>query len=905
MPTSLRTAVRNFILVIATALAATLMTQLPAAAVSDGVIINELYARGGSANQPYTNKFVELHNPTGTAIDLNGMSIQYRSATGTGNASGVVALTGTIEPGGYYVIQLGSNGTTGAPLPEPDQTSGVNPSGTTGTVFLASTTTAINPATQPELVVDKLGYGGSNSPEGTAATYTGSNSTPGSLGRTTAVDTDDNATDFTFLETPTPGAANTGTTPDPDPDPEPEPDPTVVSIAEIQGAGAETPMNGQRVTTIGVVTASYPTGGFNGFYLQTPGSGGVEDSTPGASDGIFVYLGSGAEPATVGACLTVTGTAGEYYGLTQLSSPTIAPASDCAPAKAVELETLPATDAEKEQYEGMLVHPIGSYTITNNYQLSQYGQIGLAYGDQPLYQATDVVAPGPEAAAYEAANLAKYITLDDGSSWNYLTNQTAQSTPLPYLSQETPMRTGSQVTFVSPVILDYRFQWNYQPVGQVVGSDDVDIPITSENDREATVPSVGGDLQMAAFNVLNYFTDLGQDEAGCRSYDDREGNPVGARDCQVRGAYTPEAFADQQAKIVNAINSSGAEIVALMEVENSAGITYLPGQDRDKALAELVAALNAAGGNWAYAPSPVVLPPNEDVIRTAFIYNPDVVSLDGPSEILLDGAFANARYPLAQKFTVNDSTTSFVAIANHFKSKGSGEDDGTGQGLANPSREAQATALTTWANTAYADEAVFLLGDFNAYSKETPVQIIEGAGYTGVEKLFEPTSATYQFSGRLGSLDHIFANAKALELVTGAAVWDINGDESVAMQYSRRNYNITDFYTTSPFASSDHDPAIAGIRATPEPDPADPGDGDPGDDDQQPGVSQPGSNQAGTDQPGGSHPPAGGPKPGGGKKPGAPALAATGVDAAPMGLLSALLITAGAAAVAAGRRRAS
>ena len=45
----------------------------------------------------------------------------------------------------------------------------------------------------------------------------------------------------------------------------------------------------------------------------------------------------------------------------------------------------------------MLVRPEGQYTITNNYQLNQYGQLGLAVGDEPLYQATDVVPPGAEA----------------------------------------------------------------------------------------------------------------------------------------------------------------------------------------------------------------------------------------------------------------------------------------------------------------------------------------------------------------------------------------------------------------------------------------------------------------------------------------------------------------------------
>lgn len=163
------------------------------------------------------------------------------------------------------------------------------------------------------------------------------------------------------------------------------------------------------------------------------------------------------------------------------------------------LATLPVTDAEKEVYEGMLVEPQGTYTITNNYDLNRYGQLGLAIGDKPLYTATDVVAPGAAAEAYEAENQKKLITLDDGSSWDYQNNATAKQSSLPYLSQETPRRTGSQLTFTKPVILDYRFQWNFQPTGHIVGHDDVDIPVTSDNDRETTVPNAGGDLQIAAF----------------------------------------------------------------------------------------------------------------------------------------------------------------------------------------------------------------------------------------------------------------------------------------------------------------------------------------------------------------------------------------------------------------------
>ena len=761
-----------------------LTTLAPTAdAASASVVINEFYGRGGSANQPYTHKFVELYNPTGADVSLNGTSLQYRSATGTANATGVAALTGTVKAGGYFLIQLNSNGSTGQALPKADVETGLAPSGTTGTIFLANTTVATSPD-NPAVVIDKLGYGGSNSPEGAAATFS------------TAV---------------TPQNSGGSVT---DPDPEPEPEPTIVPIKEIQGTGASTPLAGQKVLTKGVVTAAYPTGGFAGVYIQTPGTGGTPKRAGEASDGIFVYSNWAATNLGIGECVTVEGTPGEYNGLTQLSGNpfvTKLAASECAPVVPTPLATLP-TDAEKEAMEGMLVLPLGTHTITNNYELNRFGQLGLTPGTEPLYTATEVVAPGPEALAYEAANQARLITLDDGSSWNYTTNTTAQRSPLPYLSADEPMRTASQVTFDKPVILDYRFQWNYQPTGQVVGPDSAHDPLVTENDREVTVPSVGGNIQIASFNVLNYFTDLGMDEPGCRYYADMYGTPVATNYCEVRGAWSQAAFADQKAKILAAIAGTDAEVVALMEIENSAGISYID-HERDYTLASLVADLNAKAGRtrWAYAQSPVVTPTNEDVIRTAFIYDPNTVQTLGASLIDLDDAFANARYPLAQKFKARNTGKPFTAIANHFKSKGSGPDDGTGQGLSNPSREAQARQLTAWASEMFGDQATFLMGDFNAYSRETPVQIIEAAGYTNTAKKYEPTSATYQFQGRLGSLDHIFANAAAMRLVTGAAVWDINGDESIAFQYSRRLYNVTDFYSPDQFASSDHDAVIVGL----------------------------------------------------------------------------------------------
>ncbi|WP_151526261.1 ExeM/NucH family extracellular endonuclease [Serinicoccus kebangsaanensis] len=782
-----------------TALAVTgLVALAPSSlAAGPGLVINEVYGGGGNSGADYTHDFVELFNSTEDPIDLDGYAVSYYSSSG--NLGNRCELSGSVEPGTHFLVQqsAGSGGST--PLPDPDAECGASMSGSNGIVEL----------TLDDEVADLVGYGSAVRFEGSAAAPGLSNTT--SASRADAADTDDNAADFTAGD-PSPVSSGGGGT---DPDPEPDPDPVEASIAEIQGPGDTSPLVDQPVITTGVVTAAYPTGNFNGIYIQTPGTGGVPKTAEDASDGIFVYSSWAAANVEVGACVDVEGTVIEYDGLTEISeSPWVEVVEGgCDPVVPTDLDVVPATDADKESYEGMLVQPTGTWTITNNYLLNRFGEIGLTPGTEPLYQATDVVLPGAEAEAYEAANLARLLTLDDGSSLDYLNNATAQDSPLPYLSAQEPHRTGSQVTFAQPVILDERFGWKLQPTAQVVGSDSAADPLVSEDDREADVPEVGGNIQIGAFNVLNYFSDLGQDEAGCDYYADRDGNPVATDFCEVRGAWTEAAFADQQAKLVTAINGTDAEVLALMEIENSAGLSYID-HPRDKALSDLVDALNAAAGEerWAYAPSPTALPPNEDVIRTAFIYDPGAVQLLGPSQIQLDDAFANARYPLAQKFKAKKTGKPFVAISNHFKSKGSGEDDGTGQGLANPSRVAQSQALTGWVDEMFGDEAVFLMGDFNAYSREDPVRLIEDEGYTNLARSFEPDSATYQFSGRLGSLDHVFANDKAERLVTGAAVWDINGDESIAFQYSRRNYNVVDFHSDDQFASSDHDPVVVGLQ---------------------------------------------------------------------------------------------
>ena len=60
-------------------LAPAVTVQATAAPAGDGLVINEAYTNGGSANAKFTHKFVELYNPTDKPISLDGWSLQYLS----------------------------------------------------------------------------------------------------------------------------------------------------------------------------------------------------------------------------------------------------------------------------------------------------------------------------------------------------------------------------------------------------------------------------------------------------------------------------------------------------------------------------------------------------------------------------------------------------------------------------------------------------------------------------------------------------------------------------------------------------------------------------------------------------------------------------------------------------------
>jgi 5'-nucleotidase len=896
-----------------------------------GLVISEAYVNGGSTGASFLNKFVELFNPAGAAVDLSGDTLQYRAPTSTVVPSGsqVFALSGSVAAHGHFLIQLPGNGAAsnpGAPLPAADLTTGgsVNPGAGGGTLYVAASTSGVLPTDAS--VVDRIGWGTSNAPEGTAAA---GNTLVLSYQRSaTGADTDNNQADFTTA-TPTPQnaasdggaatvsvtnpgnqsavvgtainavtlAATGGSTPyawsatglpagltvssggvlSGTPSAagtssvtvtatdangvsgsatfsiEVALTATITPIAAIQGTGTDTsPLSGQTVTTEGVVTAAYPTGGFSGFFLETGGAGGTaaQDRTPGASDAVFVFGSISASQVALGESVRVTGKVSEFQGETELGSPTVTQLDDALPA--VQADTLPWSDldtaAEKEAHEGELVAPQGDFTVSDNFDANFFGSFTLASGDKPLRQPTDAGrANSADAQATAADNAARTVTLDDGSSMNF-SSATNSSHPLPWLTATEAVTVGAEVTFHQPMILDFRNAlWNFQPTAQVTDDGAAVATFSDLRTGNAQPADVSGS-RLATFNVENYFpmTGAAYTAAGlgtCTYFNDRAGNHIGVNNCTgtdgsagPRGAADDVSFARQQSKIVTGINRLGASVVSLEEIENSAKF----GEPRDTALSGLVGALNvAAGANiWAYVPSPAAdqLPPldQQDVIRTAFIYKPADVSLVGPSTVLTgdSGAgqpFSIAREPLAQGFKKVGAADSdaFLVVANHWKSKGSdgsplypGDAEDTSspaadQGAFNETRVHQAQDASAFAAAraaAIGTDRIFMVGDFNAYTHEDPIETLYAAGYTDLGSKFDPSEQTYSFDGLEGSLDHVLANPAALAMVTGADVWQINAQEAVAYAYSRYNYNVTLLFNgTDPFAASDHDPVVVGL----------------------------------------------------------------------------------------------
>mgnify|MGYP001324337977 CR=1 FL=1 len=606
----------------------------------------------------------------------------------------------------------------------------------------------------------------------------------------------------------------------------------ITPIHAIQGSG-DTAAAG-TFTVEAIVVGSYQSQGsgqLRGFFLQEEDEDA--DADPTTSEGIFVFCGNCPVPVAVGDLVRVTGASSEYFGMSQLTASTAdsvtvlasgqplpTPATVTLPVPGVPSGNLEAAtaaiNAYYEQFEGMLVTFPATLTVSEYFELARYGQVILSQGGRPR---TFTAISTPSAAGLTAHQIdlaRRTIILDDTDNRQNRpvdTPNTPYFYPVPGLSITNFFRGGDTITGLTGV-LHWSFAgqagtdaWRIRPVTEAFS-----YTFTPANPRPAAAPAVPGNLKVASFNVLNYFLTIDTADV-C--------GPTQDQDC--RGADSVREFERQHEKLIAALRGLDADVIGLMEMENTPGV---------EPLANIVADLPG----YAYVDTGVI---GSDTIRVGIIYRTSTVQPVGAHAVLDSPAFVNPRNAssdrnrpaVAQTFEETASGARFTVVVNHLKSKGSscgvGDDDTTtGQGNCNLTRTLSAYVLAQWLAsdpTGSGDPDFLIIGDLNSYAMEDPIVALQNAGYTDLVAAFGgPGAYGYVFDGQLGYLDHALSSPSMTPQVVNVAEWHINADEIPLFDYNddERTADEAAFdeesdslplYEPNEFRTSDHDPIIIGL----------------------------------------------------------------------------------------------
>ena len=284
-----------------------------------------------------------------------------------------------------------------------------------------------------------------------------------------------------------------------------------------------------------------------------------------------------------------------------------------------------------------------------------------------------------------------------------------------------------------------------------------------------------GTIRVVGANIENYFADLG-------------------------GYATRRTTVDQQAlktrKLVKALRAMKGDLYALCEM-----------QVGDKAPQMLLKELNRGIHKYGYVSMPVA---NQDRIGGCFLYRIDRLRPYGtPLSAYRDTASHYHARMFAQGFERVDKKGKvagerFIASVNHFKSKRAGRGNYDTH-LKRMSNADSLLAMLPEAIVQYGDSDVLLLGDYNCYTQEGPIQAIVRSGYDDQLMRFCPDDYSYVYKGEMGYLDRCFASPSMAAQVEHVAPWHINAD----WYYQHGAYKQKD---KSLHRYADHEPIIIDLK---------------------------------------------------------------------------------------------
>lgn len=182
---------------------------------STTVVINEVYG-GSETGGVYNADFIELYNLSAVPVDISDYSVQYYTAGqingGAPTSTAHIPSATILAAFSYYVIRVSPADRAGAPLPCEDLNAapsfaetGIASDG--GKLVLTSNGVDLPDCTSALNVLDRIGWGSLPMFVCNETNNAGQPSSSRSVQRKAfAMDTDDNAVDFKFLNAPTPCA---------------------------------------------------------------------------------------------------------------------------------------------------------------------------------------------------------------------------------------------------------------------------------------------------------------------------------------------------------------------------------------------------------------------------------------------------------------------------------------------------------------------------------------------------------------------------------------------------------------------------------------------------------------------------------------------------------------------------
>jgi predicted extracellular nuclease len=297
-------------------------------------------------------------------------------------------------------------------------------------------------------------------------------------------------------------------------------------------------------------------------------------------------------------------------------------------------------------------------------------------------------------------------------------------------------------------------------------------PTFLNNKPEAKPKMPKNGLLICATNIQNYFFDLG-------GYAQRK--------------TTKKQQLLQTEKICKAFQQIDADIYALCEIQRG-----------DSAPQMLVDAMNAMAKKEKYAYVSDGWD-NQDMISCGYIYRKDRVRTYGEMVHGYADTASHYHYRLvAMGFEELSTGEKFVLNINHLRSK-----RGTGA-ESNEKRMANVDSLLVMLDKIegeqmFDDADILLVGDYNSYAQEEPIQTIVRAGYEDMIVRDDSTSYSYVYHSEAGCLDRVFASETMAKQVQKVAVYHLNTDYFYSRGFKRGLDNTM-------FRYADHDPVLISVK---------------------------------------------------------------------------------------------